>query len=189
MNAPLAVMAFALGACTSTGSSPGASRTPQPTMSSVSRTPQATPSRVTVLDLSDCRDVTCEAPLEPGRYRATFYGRTLEFEVPSPGWIWHYFYNFRFIADDTPTEGLYTLDSINFLPHPRIATRDCQDSADPRVGHSVDDLVSWLQAAPGLTVSEPIQVNVDSTGSNSTSRSTLHGSERASSVRACPLCP
>jgi predicted small secreted protein len=160
MNAALAVMAFALAACTSTGGTRDGSRTHQAAMSSASRTPQATPSTVTVLDLSDCRDVTCEAPLEPGRYRATFYGRTLEFEVSSPGWIWHYFYNFRFIADDTPTEGLYTSDSINFLPHPRIATRDCQDSADRSVGHSVHDLVSWLQTAPGLTVSEPIQVNV-----------------------------
>jgi hypothetical protein len=160
MNAALAVMAFALAACTFTGGTPGASRTPQRTPSGASRTPQATPSIVTALDLSDCRVVTCEAPLEPGRYRATFYGRTLEFEVPSPGWTWHSFFNFRLIADESPTEGLYSSDSIDFLRDPRIATRDCQDSADRSVGHSVHDLVSWLQAAPGLTVTEPIHVNV-----------------------------
>lgn len=122
--------------------------------------PDGTPPSVQVLDLSDCVDVTCEAPLEPGRYRATFYGRTLDFEIPSTGWIWHYFYNFRFIADETPTEGLYTSDSINFLPEPRVARRDCVEAADRSVGDSVDDIVSWLEDAPGLVVSEPIPVDV-----------------------------
>jgi hypothetical protein len=115
---------------------------------------------VQVLDLSDCREDVCEAPLEPGRYRATFYGRTLDFEIPSAGWIWHYFYNFRFIADATPTEGLYTSDSINFLPDPRISRRDCEEAADRTVGHSVSDIVSWLEDAPGLVVSDPVAVDV-----------------------------
>jgi hypothetical protein len=125
-----------------------------------SEMPSATSPSVDVLDLSDCREDVCEAPLEPGRYRATFYGRTLDFEISSPGWIWHYFYNFRFIADETPIEGVVTSDSINFLAHPRIAKRNCEESADPSVGHSVEDLVSWLEAAPGLVVSEPMPVNV-----------------------------
>jgi hypothetical protein len=115
---------------------------------------------VRVLDLSECRDAPCEGQLEPGHYRATFYGRTLEFEISSPGWIWHSFYNFRLIADETPIEGLVTSDSINFLRDPRIATRDCEESEDRSVGHSVEELVSWLVAAPGLVVSEPIPVNV-----------------------------
>ena len=144
----LVFMVIALSACTSTAS-------PE-----TSGNAGETPSAVTVLDLSDCRDGTCEAPLEPGRYRARFYGRTLEFEVPAPGWLWHYFYNFRLIADATPTEGLYTSDSINFLPEPRVASRDCEESPDPSVGHSVDDLISWVVDAPGLVVSEPIAVDV-----------------------------
>lgn len=145
------VLVFAVGvsACASTDDTPKGSGKPD-----------ETPSSVMVLDLSDCRDVTCEAPLEPGQYRATFYGRTLEFEVSSSGWIWHYFYNFRLIADETPTEGLYTSDSINFLPDPRVASRDCEETPDRSVGHSVDDLVSWLEDAPGLVVSDPIAVNV-----------------------------
>jgi hypothetical protein len=125
-----------------------------------SQASSATPPGVDVLDLSDCRAAVCEGSLEPGRYRASFYGRTLDFEIASPGWIWHYFYNFRFIADETPTEGLYSSDSINFLVDPRIATRDCEESVDRNVGHSVADLVSWLVEAPGLVVSEPTAVNV-----------------------------
>lgn len=149
MNAAVVSMLLGLSACASGADAPGASETASAPSPSVD-----------VLDLSDCREDVCEAPLEPGRYRATFYGRTLDFEIPSPGWIWHYFYNFRFIADETPIEGLVTSDSINFLAHPRIATRDCEDSADRSVGHSVDDFVSWLVAAPGLVVSEPMPVNV-----------------------------
>jgi hypothetical protein len=144
----LVLMVLGLSACTSTEETPGSSTLP------------ATPGSVRSLDLSDCREEVCEAPLEPGRYRATFYGRTLGFEISSPGWIWHYFYNFRFIADESPTEGLYSSDSINFLAHPRIATRDCEDSVDRSVGRSVDDIVSWLEDAPGLVVSEPIPVDV-----------------------------
>jgi hypothetical protein len=55
---------------------------------------------------------------------------------------------------------VYSSDSINFLVHPAIATRDCQDTEDPNIGRSVDDLVAWLVDAPGLTVSEPIPVEV-----------------------------
>jgi hypothetical protein len=149
MNAVFVSMLVGLSACASGGDAPDASQTPS-----------ATPPGVDVLDLSDCREDVCEAPLEPGRYRATFYGRTLDFEIPSPGWIWHYFYNFRFIADETPTEGLYTSDSINFLLEPRIAARDCEDSVNRSVGHSVHDLVSWLEDARGLVVSEPTVVDV-----------------------------
>lgn len=149
MTAALVPILMGLAACASAGDT-----------SNASTTPRETPRSVRVLDLSDCVDVTCEAPLEPGRYRATFYGRTLDFEIPSPGWIWHYFYNFRFIADETPTEGLYTSDSINFLPDPRVARRDCVEAADRSVGRSVEDIVSWLEDAPGLVVSEPIPVDV-----------------------------
>lgn len=149
MNAAFVSMLFALSACTSGEDPPGGVKTPS-----------ATPPGVHVLDLSDCQEDVCEAPLEPGRYRATFYGRTLDFEIAEPGWIWHYFYNFRFIADETPTEGLYTSDSINFLPDPRISRRDCVEAADRSVGHSVEDIVSWLEGARGLVVSEPTPVDV-----------------------------
>ena len=38
---------------------------------------------------------------------------------------------------------------INFLPDPRIAQRDFQESADRTVAHSVDDIVSWLLRCAG----------------------------------------
>jgi hypothetical protein len=149
MTAFAASLVVGLSACSSVGNT-----------SDTSPAPSDGPPSVHVLDLSDCRDDVCEAPLDPGRYRATFYGRTLDFEIAEPGWIWHYFYNFRFIADETPTEGLYTSDSINFLPDPRISRRDCEEAADRTVGHSVTDIVSWLREAPGLVVSEPFAVDV-----------------------------
>jgi hypothetical protein len=150
-KAILVAIMLGLSACSSGGDAPEASVAPS-----------ATPASVHVLDLSGCRQDVCEAPLEPGRYQARFYGRTLDFEIPAAasGWIWHSFYNFRFIADETPTEGLVTSDSINFLFHPRIATRDCEDTEDRSVGHSVDDIVSWLTAAPGLLASKRTPVTI-----------------------------
>ncbi len=149
MTAFVASLLVGLTACSSAGTTSDTPPAPS----------EASPS-VQILDLSDCRDDVCEAPLEPGRYRATFYGRTLDFEISSAGWIWHHFYNFRLIADPTPTEGLYSSDSINFLPDPRIARRDCEESPDRTVGRSVDDIVSWLEDAPGLIVSEPLAADV-----------------------------
>ena len=43
---------------------------------------------------------------------------------------------------------------------PRSAGRDCEDSSEPGVGRSVNDLVEWLETAPGLAVSEPTPVTV-----------------------------
>ena len=131
VSAAVASIVVVLPSCTSASETPRASATAHSSLSSVR-----------VLDLSECRDAPCEGQLEPGHYRATFYGRTLAFEISSPGWIWHSFYNFRLIADETPIEGLVTSDSINFLRDPRIATRDCEESEDRSVGHSVEELVS-----------------------------------------------
>ena len=144
----LALVLVGMAACTS------ADGTPEPT-----GTGQASPG-VRTLSFAGCRVTQCDEPLEPGRYRATFYGLTLEFEIPSEGWISHSYYNFRLIASEHPTEGIYSSDSITFLDDPAIATRDCEDSEDPSIGRSVDDLVGWLEDAPGLVVSEPIPVDV-----------------------------
>lgn len=144
----LALMMFGMGACTRTGGTSDPPGTVPP------------PSGVRTLSFAGCRQTQCDEPLDPGRYRATFNGLTLEFEIPSEGWISHSYYNFRLIASENPTEGVYSSDSINFLIHPAIATRDCEDTEDPTIGRSVDDLVGWLVDAPGLTVSEPIPVDV-----------------------------
>jgi hypothetical protein len=90
-KAILVAIMLGLSACSSGADGPEASVAPS-----------ATPASVHVLDLSGCRQDVCEAPLEPGRYQARFYGRTLDFEIPAAasGWIWHSFYNFRFIADE-----------------------------------------------------------------------------------------
>ncbi len=115
--------------------------------------------------LNDCPELPCQGPLEPGDYRweysSTANEPTIAFTVPSSGWTWYYSGHFRIVADESPTiEGLYGSDAIHFLPDPAIATRDCEESAERGVGQSVRDLVAWIEAAPGLAVSEPTPIRV-----------------------------
>jgi hypothetical protein len=117
---------------------------------------------VRVLAASDCPDFSCEGPLEPGPYRATYYDPTIEFEISSPGWTWSYTGNF--VIEPPRAEGPYNSDGIYFLLDPAIASQDCTDDAERGVGRSVPDLVAWLEAAPGLAVSEPTPVKVGGLG-------------------------
>ena len=121
-------------------------------------------SNVRILTASDCLESPCQGLLEPGEYRSTLFDPTVDFQVTSPGWTWDYFGtfqsgNFRLIADGYH-EPLYSSDGIYFLVDPAIASRDCKETEEPGVGRSVDDLVAWLEAAPGLTVSEPNPVTI-----------------------------
>ena len=123
--------------------------------------PSSPASDVRVLD--DCPELPCEGSLEPGKYRWAFHEPTLDFEISSPGWIWHFGGggNLRFYADETPVgEGLYGSDGIYFLADPTIASRNCEDSSMPGVGHSMGDIVGWLGSAPGLKVTEPTPVTI-----------------------------
>ena len=126
-----------------------------------SRTDTVSSTAPSVRVLDDCPTLPCHGPLEPGEYRWTFSEPTIDFEIPSPGWTWSYTGIFRFVADQSPTfEGLNLGEGIHFLHDPSIATRDCEDSSEPGVGRSVNDLVEWLETAPGLAVSEPTPVTV-----------------------------
>ena len=122
----------------------------------------STPSDVRVLD--DCPELPCGGMLEPGEYRWTFSEPTIDFTIPSPGWTWRYGGGgFELIADETPPprhQGLYLPDGIYLMHDPTIASRGCEESSEPGVGRSVRDLVGWLEAAPGLAVSEPAPVEV-----------------------------
>lgn len=128
----------------------------------------STSSSVHVLAPSDCPDFSCEGPLEPGgQYRATYYDTTIAFQIFSPGWTWSYTGNFV-IGPTSPTPpGIGPTspsppdsDGIYFLTDPAIAAQNCKDAAERGVGKSVDDLVAWVEAAPGLAVSEPTPVRV-----------------------------
>jgi hypothetical protein len=143
-----------------------------PASGNQSPSPSSTSSSVRVLAPSDCPDFSCEGPLEPGgQYRATYYDTTIAFEIFSPGWMWSYTGNFV-IGPTSPTppgsDGIYVgptvptpgSDGIYFLTDPAIASQNCKDSAQRGVGRSVDDLVAWIEAAPGLAVSEPTQVRI-----------------------------
>lgn len=115
--------------------------------------------------LNDCPELPCQGPLDPGDYRWEYSSTpnepTIAFTVPSSGWTWYYSGHFGILAGEPPTvEGLNGPDAIHFLPDPAIATRDCKESAEPGIGRSVTDLVAWLEAAPGLAVSEPTPVTV-----------------------------
>lgn len=116
--------------------------------------------------LNDCPELPCQGPLEPGEYRweygSTPNEPTIAFTVREPGWKWLYGGGgLHIVADDTPSEGeLYSSDGIYFFRDPAIASQDCEEAEERGVGRSVDDLVAWLEAAPGLTVSEPTPVTV-----------------------------
>ena len=115
--------------------------------------------------LNDCPTLPCKGPLEPGDYRWE-YGSTpnkpmIGFTVREPGWTWLYGGGgLHIVPDDTPIEGLYSSDGIYLFHDPSIASQDCEEAPEPGVGRSVGDLVAWLQAAPGLAVSQPTDVTV-----------------------------
>ena len=121
------------------------------------------PSSSDVRILDDCPELPCEGPLEPGKYRWTFHAPTIDFEIPTSGWIWHYAGGLLHIVTtdaSTTYEGLYIPDGIYLLQDPAIASQDCAEKKEPGLGRSVADLVSWLEEAPGLDVSEPTPVTV-----------------------------
>ena len=142
---------IASGACTSTENQP-------------STTPSSATPGVRMLAASDCLESPCQGLLEPGVYRSTLFDPTIDFEVTSPGWTWDYYGNsrsgnFRLIADESH-ELPYGPDGIYFLLDPAVASSDCDEAEEPGVGRSVDDLVTWLERAPGLALSEPKPVTV-----------------------------
>ena len=108
---------------------------------------------------ADCPHYDCQGALEPGPYRATYFDPTMAFEIATPGWTWSYSGSLQMFASDEAAEG-YGSDVINFFLDPVIAAQDCKDGPEPGVERSVDDLVAWLQAAPGLTTSDGTPVTV-----------------------------
>ena len=117
------------------------------------------PAEVHVLAEADCPHYDCQGPLEPGQYNATYFDPAMAFEITTPGWTWSYSGSLQMFASDEAAEG-YGSDEINFFLDPVIAAQDCKDGPEPGVERSVDDLVAWLQAAPGLTTSDETPVTV-----------------------------
>jgi hypothetical protein len=128
---------------------------PSSTPASASELPE-----VTILAASDCPELTCQGPLGLGAYRSTILDPTIEFEITSVGCTYDYSAGgFRLLAD-TSHEDLYSPDGIYFLHDPAIASQDCEEAREPGVGRSVRDVVEWLEAAPGLAISEPTPVTI-----------------------------
>jgi len=119
----------------------------------------SSPPEVHVLAESDCPHYDCQGSLEPGQYRATYFDPAMAFEITTPGWTWSYTGSLQMFASDEAAEG-YGADVINFFLDPVIAAQDCKDGPEPGVERSVDDLVAWLEAAPGLTTSDRTSVTV-----------------------------
>ena len=143
----LAVMLFVSVACTSTA---------DPSVDTPSVSP---PPEVHELAEADCPHYDCQGALEPGPYRATYFDPAMAFEIATPGWTWSYTGSLQMFASDEAAEG-YGSDVINFFLDPVIAAQDCEDGPEPGVERSVDDLVAWLQEAPGLTTSDRTPVTV-----------------------------
>lgn len=146
--ASLALVVLLSVACSSTGDT-----------STGATSPSASP-EVQVLAAADCPTFDCGGPLEPGRYQAQYGDPTVAFEIASPGWTWYYSGNLALVGDEFHAGLLYPSDGIYFLRDPAIASQDCEETAEKGVGRSVEDLVAWLEAAPGLSVSEPTPVTV-----------------------------
>jgi len=108
---------------------------------------------------ADCPHYDCEGPLEPGRYHATYFDPTMAFEITAPGWTWSYTGNLQMFASDEAAAG-HDADVINFFLDPVIAAQDCTEGPEPGVERSVDDLVAWLEAAPGLATSDRTPVTI-----------------------------
>ena len=109
---------------------------------------------------SNCPELTCHGSLVPGAYRSTILDPTIDFEITSPGWTWDFSAGgFRILAN-TSHEDLHSPDGIYFLRKPAIASQDCEETTEPRVGRSVSELVSWLASAPGLETSDPTPVTI-----------------------------
>jgi hypothetical protein len=123
----------------------------------------SSPPEVHVLAESDCPHYDCQGPLQPGRYRATYFDPAMTFEITTPGWTWSYTGNLQMFATAESAEG-HDRDVINFFLDPVIAVQDCQEGPEPGVERSIDDLVAWLEAAPGLNTSEPTAVTIGGLG-------------------------
>jgi hypothetical protein len=129
--------------------------TPSSTGPTGSQAPQ-----VQVLAESDCPELTCQGLLDPGEFRSTVLDPAISFEVTEPGWTWDYSAgSFRIMADPFHEE-LHSPDGIYFLRDPAIASQDCEETEEPGVGRSVKNLVAWLEAAPGLRVTDPKPVTI-----------------------------
>jgi hypothetical protein len=87
----------------------------------------------------------------------------MAFEIMAPGWTWSYTGNLQMFASDEAAEG-HDADVINFFLDPVIAAQDCTEGPEPGVERSVEDLVAWLEAAPGLTTSDRTPVTVGGLG-------------------------
>jgi hypothetical protein len=151
MVASMALVLMVSVACTSNGDPPAE----VPSASS--------PPEVHVLAESDCPHYDCRGALEPGLYRATYFDPAMAFEIMAPGWTWSYTGNLQMFASDEAAEG-HDADVINFFLDPVIAAQDCTEGPEPGVERSVEDLVAWLEAAPGLTTSDRTPVTVGGLG-------------------------
>jgi hypothetical protein len=148
----MTVLTMLLVASCSTGTEPNP---PSSTEAEGSQAPQ-----IHVFVASDCPELTCQGSLQPGTYRSTILEPAFSFEITSSGWTWDYSAgSFRILADPSH-EDLYSPDGIYFLREPAIASQDCEETEEPGVGRSVRDLVAWLEAAPGLSITAPTPVTI-----------------------------
>ena len=143
----LALILLVSAACTSNEDPPAETTSVSP------------PPQVHVLAEADCPHYDCQGALEPGLYPATYFDPEMAFEITTPGWTWSYTGNLQMFASDEAVEG-YGADVINFFLDPVIAAQDCEDGPELGVERSVDDLVAWLEAAPGLTTGDRTPVTV-----------------------------
>jgi hypothetical protein len=123
--------------------------TPIPTAKS-SLSPTPTP-------VGFCVRGPCLGPLAAGSYTATEPLTPFDYTVPDG---WRNIFNTAggYVLqhlDGTPAGGIYA-----FLDLQAADQTGCRKAPEPGVGQSVDDLVAWLAALPGLSMTPPTPISL-----------------------------
>lgn len=104
---------------------------------------------------------TCLGPLTAGTYTSGSFRPSITYTVPD-GWVNDAdlpdSYNLRRTADRVGGAAFWA-NHVGLHRDLRVVGPDCENP-EPDVGHSVEDIVSWLTSHPGLATTAPQQVSV-----------------------------
>jgi hypothetical protein len=126
-------------------------------------TDQPPPARPSATGGSACPPVrgTCRGDLAAGTYTSATFRRTITYTVPQ-GWTNRIdlprAFELARIAD--PVENFYGSNAIDVMLDVGAAAQNCDESLEPGVGRSADQLARWVAGLPGVQASQPRPVTV-----------------------------
>jgi hypothetical protein len=165
----IVLVAAASGCGGASASSPVASSTAAPTATPASSEPSAEPSEQPSVSPPDAETASPSADastgpatigngdVEPGRYRSTTLGPTIEFEVGDDGWMGQ---------EDLPEIGFALIP--NELPgglsvvafNGEVYAEACSNEERTEIDASAEAFVDWLAAHPELEAEPPVEVTL-----------------------------